>query len=85
MHHFFRKLAELYNVVDKLPDITAPTLVTVGEYDWFTPPRASRAIARGIPNAKMVEFVGAGHFPFSEEPEKFQAEVVAFLSDFIRN
>ena len=85
MHYFFSKLAELYNVVDKLPGITAPTLVMVGECDWITPPRASRAISRGIPNARMVEFAGAGHFPFSEEPEKFRAEVVTFLSNFARN
>jgi proline iminopeptidase len=79
MQYFFGTLAPLYNVVEKLPGIAAPTLVIVGQYDWVTPPRASRAIVRGIPNAKMVEFAESGHFPFSEEPEKFLAEVAAFL------
>jgi proline iminopeptidase len=79
MHHFFNKLAASYNVVEQLPLIMAPTLVMVGEHDWVTPPRASRAITRGIPNAKMVQIAGAGHLPFSEEPEQFLTEVVAFL------
>jgi proline iminopeptidase len=80
MQYFFNKLAQNYNVLAELSGIAAPTLVMVGEHDWVTPARASRAITRGIPNARMVEFAGAGHFPFSEEPEKFQAEVVAFLN-----
>jgi pimeloyl-ACP methyl ester carboxylesterase len=27
----------------------------------------------------MVQIAGAGHLPFSEEPEQFLTEVVAFL------
>ncbi len=84
MHHFFNNLASSYNVVEQLPLITAPTLVMVGEHDWVTPPRASRAITRGIPNAKMVEITGAGHLPFSEEPEQFMTAVVAFLKDLTK-
>ncbi len=84
MDYFFSKLAASYNVVEELPDITAPTLVMVGEHDWVTPPRASRAITRGIPNAKMVQIAGAGHLPFSEEPEQFLAAVVAFLKDLTK-
>jgi pimeloyl-ACP methyl ester carboxylesterase len=81
MRHFFDKLAASYDVVEQLPLIEAPTLVMVGQHDWVAPPRASRAITRGIPNAKMVEIAGAGHYPFSEEPQRFLAEVVAFLRD----
>jgi proline iminopeptidase len=79
MRHFFSNLAASYNVVEQLPAISAPTLVMVGEHDWVTPPRASRAITRGIPNAKMIQIAGAGHLPFSEEPEQFMTEVVTFL------
>lgn len=81
MQHFMTKLAPHYNVIDKLPGIAVPTLVMVGQYDWVTPPRASRAITRGIPGAKLIEFADSGHFPFSEEPEKFQAEVISFLQE----
>jgi proline iminopeptidase len=84
MRYFFNKLAASYNVVEQLPSITAPTLVMVGEHDWVTPPRASRAITRGIPNAKMVQIAGAGHFPFSEEPQQFLTEVMAFLRDLTK-
>jgi proline iminopeptidase len=80
MQHFFNALAPRYNLIDDLPRIVAPTLVMVGAHDWVSPPRASRAITRGIPGAKMVTFTDSGHMPFSEEPKRFQEEVVAFIN-----
>jgi proline iminopeptidase len=80
MQYFFNTLAPLYDVRAGLGGITAPALVIVGKYDWVCPPRASRAIARGIPGAKLIELPTSGHFGFSEEPERFLEAVTAFLS-----
>jgi proline iminopeptidase len=80
MHHFFNSLAARYNLIDDLHRIAVPTLVMVGAHDWVSPPRASRAITRSIPGARMITFADSGHMPFSEEPEKFQEEIVAFLN-----
>jgi proline iminopeptidase len=82
MKHFMANIAPDYDLVDKLSGIAAPTLVMVGGYDWVCPPRASRAIARGIPGAKLVEFETAGHFVFSEVPAQFFDRVAEFLSAF---
>jgi proline iminopeptidase len=79
-HHFFNVLAPYYDVRPELPDITVPTLIMVGQYDWVSPPRASRVIARGIPGSRLVEFTNSGHLPFCEEPEKFETEVRSFLA-----
>jgi len=70
-----------YDVRDRLPSITAPTLVTVGRDDWIVPVPASEEIARLIPNSRLVIFENSGHSPQLEEPERFQRVVREFLSD----
>lgn len=79
--HFMGTIAPTYDLRPKLGRIRAPTLVIVGQYDCVCPPRASRAIARGISGAKLIEIEGAGHdVPFSEQPEQFQNAVKTFLA-----
>jgi len=73
MRHFMTVVAPTYDLRPQLDQITARTLVLVGKHDWVCPPRASRAIASGIPGATLKEFKDAGHFPFSETPEAFVA------------
>ncbi len=68
-----------YDLVPRLPEITVPTLVTVGRHDWRTPVAASQVIADGIPGAELVVFEHSGHSPQLEEPELFQATIRDFL------
>jgi len=42
-----------------------------GEYDWSTPPELSRTVAEQIPGAHFETLRGLGHFPMSEDPERF--------------
>ena len=70
-----------YDIRDRLPSITCPTLVTVGRDDWITPVAAAEEIARLIPNSRLVVFENSGHSPQLEEPERFQRVVREFLSD----
>lgn len=78
--YFFRVLAPHYDVRPRLAEISVPTLVTTGAWDWVIAPARSRAIAAGIPAAQLVVFETAGHFPFSEEPERFQQTVREYLA-----
>jgi proline iminopeptidase len=80
MQHFMSTIAPSYDLRPSLERIAAPTLVMVGRYDWVCPPRASRAIARGIPGAQLVEFDNAGHMVFSEEPAQFLDAMAGFLA-----
>jgi proline iminopeptidase len=77
--YFFNKLAPGYDLRPRLGEISAPTLVIVGHYDWVCSPAASRAIAHGIPGAEFLELANAGHFGFSEEPEMFITAVRRYL------
>ncbi|AKS36782.1 alpha/beta hydrolase [Mycolicibacterium goodii] len=45
----------------RLPEITVPTVVLVGDADRSTPPSHARRLADGIPDARLVTVPGAGH------------------------
>lgn len=79
VQHYFANHAGRYDLRPRLGDIAVPALVIYGEHDWVCPPRASRALARGIPGATLVEIADAGHFAFAEEPARFLAAVRAWL------
>ena len=64
---------------DKLPAISAPTLVVWGEHDRVCDLRIGRQIAATVPNARLIVINGAGHSPMWEKPEEFGREVLAFL------
>jgi 3-oxoadipate enol-lactonase len=62
-----------------LADITAPTLVLIGEHDRKTPLSLSQEICRGIPGAELVQIPGAGHLANVENPEAFTGALLDFL------
>jgi 3-oxoadipate enol-lactonase len=62
-----------------LGEITAPTLVIVGEHDEVTVPALSEELAAGIPNAKLVTVPDAGHLANQQQPNSFNAAVADFL------
>ncbi len=70
-----------YDIKGQLPEISCPTLVTVGRDDWITPVSCSETICELIPNSRVVVFEGSGHSPQIEEAELFQKVVREFLAD----
>ena len=62
----------------RLPDVTAPTLVIAGELDVAGSERA-RTVAAGIPGARLAIMDGVGHAPHREAPDRFRSLVLDFL------
>ena len=62
-----------------LPRITAPTLAIAGAADPATPPEHLRAIAAGIPGARLVVLPAAAHLPNLEQPAAIDAVLLAHL------
>jgi proline iminopeptidase len=56
-----------------------PTLVIQGELDPL-PIESARRWAAAMPNARILELKGIGHFPYVEAPDVFFAAVDRFLS-----
>jgi proline iminopeptidase len=74
-----RHLAKGWTIMDRLGQITVPTLVLAGRDDFVFPPECQRELAAGIPNARLRIIERAGHNPHVEQP----AEVMQAVSDFI--
>jgi proline iminopeptidase len=69
-----------YDLRPQLPNVQAPTLVTVGRTDWVTPVSSAETIASLIPNSKLVIFEKSGHSPQHEEHDLFQSVMRDFLA-----
>jgi pimeloyl-ACP methyl ester carboxylesterase len=62
-----------------LARLTTPALVTHGSQDVIVLPSSGQAIADTIPGAELSRYEGVGHSPFLEAPERFNAELAAFV------
>ena len=71
----------LYAILDleRLPQITAPTLVVVGDQDILTPVADARELAAGIPGARLRVLAGGGHLALGECNDAFMDALLAFL------
>jgi proline iminopeptidase len=59
--------------------LTMPVLVIAGTEDYAIGLPAQRALARALPKATLVEYAGAGHFPYLDLSQRFNNDVVGFL------
>jgi pimeloyl-ACP methyl ester carboxylesterase len=62
-----------------LPNIAAPTLLLWGTADEAAPLMHGKRMEALIPDAALIEFEGAGHFAYLEEPDRFCTIVRHFL------
>src|ERR671922_252139 len=68
-----------WSVVDRLGEITVPTLVVTGEHDEATP-AINRSVAQGIPGAESVIVPDASHMAHVERTEDYLRLLDDFLS-----
>lgn len=67
------------NLLKELPQISAQTLVLIGDRDKTVPRRCAEELMAGIPRAQLVAVADAGHaLPF-DQPEAFLQHTLAFL------
>jgi 3-oxoadipate enol-lactonase len=71
---------EDFDVRNRLPGITAPTLVIAGADDPATPPDIVQAIADGIPGARFVVVPSASHLVSAEQSDAVTSEIRRFLA-----
>jgi 3-oxoadipate enol-lactonase len=65
----------------RLGELTAPTLVVVGDLDVPDFPRIADRLAAEAPRARVVTLNGVAHLPALERPELFGELVLAFLDE----
>jgi len=69
-----------HGVATKLPQVTTPTLVIHGDLDPLIPYPNGEFIASKIHGATLSTYVGVGHLPPIEAADRFNSEVLDFLS-----
>jgi len=64
----------------KLAALGVPVLLLWGETDDFAPLAGAHRFAKEIPGAELTSIPGAGHFLYSDAPEKAAAAVAGFVA-----
>jgi 3-oxoadipate enol-lactonase len=64
-----------HNTCDRLPEITAPTLILAGDADRVVPVGNSRILTTRIPDAELVIFKDAGHMLVEAGDEPHRAAI----------
>jgi proline iminopeptidase len=72
-------LIDNYNVLPRLGEITAPTLIVVGESDFITPPSQAKRMHEAMPNSELVVLPQSGHYSHVEQSDMFCRVVRAWL------
>jgi pimeloyl-ACP methyl ester carboxylesterase len=72
-------IVEGWDLTPRLGEISAPTLILVGEDDFICPPSRAKIMHDRIPNSELVVFERSGHFAHAEEPEAFFDAVHGWL------
>ncbi len=70
-----------FDVMERLQEIKAPTLVLGGEDDQMAPPKHQQFLADRLPAATLVLLPAAGHYPHVEQEAAFNRELERFLSN----
>ncbi|MBN1856121.1 MAG: alpha/beta hydrolase [Dehalococcoidia bacterium] len=73
------RACDRFNVIDRLKEITAPTLVLSGSWDVLTPPKYGAFLAEHISGALYEEIEGGTHHFFAEKPKPTNKAIEAFL------
>lgn len=71
---------DAFNVIGRLGEIQAPTLVVCGTADRMTPPKYSEFLASQIPHAELMLIQGAGHMLMLEKPDELNALLREWIS-----
>ena len=67
------------SLLARLPQISVPSLVLVGEEDRSLPPLLSRQIHDLLPDSELVQIPAAGHLSALEQPAAVNEAILDFL------
>lgn len=65
---------------DEMDGFAIPTLMITSEHDQLFPPSLIREVSKYIPGSSVTELPTAGHSPYFETPDAFNATVAQFLA-----
>lgn len=73
------RACDKFDILDRVQEITMPTLAICGTEDQMTPPKYSNFLADKMPNAQAVIIQGGTHMVFAEKPKEVNQAIEDFL------
>lgn len=70
---------DTFDVMGRLAQISVPVLAICGAEDPLTPLKYHEYLRDHLPDCRLDVIDGAGHWPFAEQPQAFNASVGEFL------
>jgi non-heme chloroperoxidase len=77
-HDIWRGLVE-DDLTSSLDGLDLPTLIIYGDTDPFVPREDQDRLVDLLTRARLHVYAGAGHLPHWDDPERFTADLVAFV------
>jgi pimeloyl-ACP methyl ester carboxylesterase len=81
--YFYRVDGDLRNKLGGIRTDLCPLYLMTGEYDFSCTPEDTVRTAQSIQGAKVTIMKEVGHFPMSENPDKFKQYLMPVLSEII--
>ena len=78
---FYRVDGDLRGETHRIDVRKCPLYLLTGEYDFSCTPEDSRRTAAAIEGAEVTVMEGLGHFPMSEDPERFRRYLLPVLDE----
>jgi pimeloyl-ACP methyl ester carboxylesterase len=83
--HFYRVDADYRERVGRIDASKCPVYLLTGEYDFSCTPEDTLRTAARIPGAEATIMRELGHFPMSENPERFRQYILPVLEKIRRS
>ena len=77
--HFYRTDSEYRRASSGIDTASCPVFLMTGEYDYSCTPELTNETAARIPGAEAIIMDGIGHFPMSENPDRFSVFLLPVL------
>lgn len=82
--HFYRADSDFRDRVHLIDTTRCPVFLLTGEYDFSCTPADTLRTAKDIPGVEAEIMEDLGHFPMSENPEKFREYILPVLDRVAR-
>ena len=69
--HFYKIDGDIRERIGAIDTAKCPLYLLSGEYDYSCTPAETLEVARRVPGAQATIMSGLGHFPMSEDPQRF--------------
>jgi pimeloyl-ACP methyl ester carboxylesterase len=81
--YFYKVDGDARGLLAEIDTARCPVFLLTGEFDYSCPPDDTLAVARAVPGAHAQVMAGLGHFPMSEDYERFRSYLLPVLAQVL--